>query len=137
MLVDERLMRGETLDFSQHMSLIVSMAQRFDGYMPRLMSGDPTFADKLKTVLVPLLDRFVVCDEGLDEHGRHLLRELFATGLLGAINAWMIDSDRMPIDQFVELIARTVLPESARSETCILISSDCPYSPPEKERNRG
>ena len=31
-LVDRRLLAGDTLDFSQHMGLIIGLAQRFDGF---------------------------------------------------------------------------------------------------------
>ena len=50
-LVDNRLLAGDTLDFSNHMGFIVGLAQRFDGYMPRLIAGDPSFGERLKQII--------------------------------------------------------------------------------------
>ena len=41
-LVERRLLAGDTLDFSQHMGLIIGLAQQFDGFLPRLLAGDPS-----------------------------------------------------------------------------------------------
>ena len=113
-LVNDRLLLEETLDFSNHMGFIVQLAERFYDFMPRLLSSDPSFAARLKGIITPLLDRFIIAGEGLTADERDVLREFYASGLLSAITAWMPMRDRMPIDQFVELVVRTVAPEALR-----------------------
>lgn len=109
-LVNEHLMHDETLNLKQHMGLIVELAQQFDGYLPRLMSGDPSFSERLKAVITPLLDRFILNEAALTEDECRLLREFYASGLLASINAWMTAPDRIPLSAFIDLIVGTVLP---------------------------
>ena len=109
-LVDRRLLAGDTLDFSQHMGLIIGLAQRFDGFMPRLMAGDPSFGDRLKDIIAPLLDRFILPDEGMTDEERTIMREFYLSGLLAAVNTWMAREDRMPIDRLLELIVAAAAP---------------------------
>lgn len=109
-LVNEHLMHDETLNLKQHMGLIVELAQQFDGYLPRLMSGDPSFSERLKAVITPLLDRFILNEAAPTEDERRLLREFYASGLLASINAWMTAPDRIPLSAFIDLIVGTVLP---------------------------
>lgn len=111
-LVNDRLLSQETLDFSNHMGFIVQLAERFNGFMPRLLNNDPSFAARLKSIITPLLDRFIITDDALSADEQDILREFYATGLLNAISAWMSMRDRMPIDQFVELIVRTLAPQA-------------------------
>lgn len=110
-LVNDRLLSQETLDFSNHMGFIVQLAERFNDFMPRLLNNDPSFATRLKSIITPLLDRFIITDDALSADEQDILREFYATGLLSAISAWMSMRDRMPIDQFVELIVRTLAPQ--------------------------
>lgn len=112
-LVDERLLAGETLDFSEHMGLIIDLAQRFDGYMPRLMTGDPSFGDRLKDIIAPLLDRFILPDQGLAEDERAIMREFYLSGLLAAITTWMATDPRMPIDRLIALVVGALVPGTA------------------------
>ena len=108
-LVDERLLAGDTLDFSEHMGLIIDLAQRFDGFMPRLMAGDPSFEERLKEIIAPLLDRFILPEEGLSPREQDVLRAFYLSGLLGAVGAWMADPDSMPISRLIELIVGAAL----------------------------
>lgn len=109
-LVNDRLLTEETLDFSNHMGFIVQLAERFNGFMPRLLASDPSFAARLKGIITPLLDRFIIPAGTLTPDEQDILREFYATGLLSAITAWMSLRERMPIDQFVALIVRTLAP---------------------------
>lgn len=108
-LVQDRLLRDEMLDFSEHMGLVVGLAQRFDGFMPRLMSGDPTFSDRMKAIIAPLLDRFILPDDVSDPREQTILREFYLSGILGAINTWITEPDRIPIERLIELVVRTAL----------------------------
>lgn len=108
-LVQDRLLQGDMLDFSQHMGLVVGLAQRFDGFMPRLMSGDPTFSDRMKEIIAPLLDRFILPDNVTDPMEQGILREFYLSGILGAINTWMLAPERIPIERLIELIVGTAL----------------------------
>lgn len=103
-LVERRLLQGDMLDFSQHMGLILELAQRFEGYMPRLMAGDPTFGDRMKAIIAPLLDRFILPGVGLTPHERTVMREFYLAGILAAINAWVASPESMPIDRFISLM---------------------------------
>lgn len=110
-LVQDRLLAGDTLDFTQHMGLVLELAQRFDGYLPRLMSGDPSFGDRLKEIIAPLLDRFILPESGLSEAEQGILREFYLSGLLGAIVMWMNSKERMSIDRLIGLVVGAVLPQ--------------------------
>ncbi len=95
-----RLLFEDQLDFSHHMGFIVELAQRFNAYMPRLMAGDPSFEERLKEIIAPLLNRFILPEEGLSPRGQEALRAF--SGLLGAVGA--SDPDSMPISRLIELI---------------------------------
>lgn len=115
-LVDQGLMRQETLDFSQHMGLILQLAQRYDAYVPQLMGphGDPSFSIRLKEILAPLLDRFILPAQGMPEEHKAILREFYLSGLLSAISTWASNPDSMPVDQLIALIVSAVMPASQR-----------------------
>lgn len=108
-LVDNRLLAGDTLDFSNHMGFIVGLAQRFDGYMPRLIASDPSFGERLKEIIAPLLDRFIIRDADLSESEQAIVREFYLSGLLGAIGTWLSAPGSMPINRLIELIVAVVL----------------------------
>lgn len=111
-LVEDGLLREKTLDLSHHMGRIVELAQRFETYMPKLIGGaygDPAFAEQLKNVLAPLLDRFILPPAGITDEQRHVLREFYLSGLLAAITSWVANPQRMPIDQLIGLIIGAVL----------------------------
>lgn len=109
-LVENRLLRAETLDFSEHMGFIIELAQRFEGFMPHLIATDPTFGVRLKAIIAPLLDRFILSDERLEPREQNVLREYYLSGILGAMNAWMAEDDRMPIGRLIELIVAAAMP---------------------------
>ena len=111
-LVEHGLLQEETLDFTHHMGRIVQLTQRYETYMPKLIGspyGDPAFTEKLKGILAPLLDRFILPAQGLTHEQRHVLREFYLSGLLAAITAWVGNPQRMPIDQLIALIVGAVL----------------------------
>ena len=72
-LVQGRLLQGDRLDFSQHMGLILRLAQRSRDYTRVLLGphGDPVFSDRLKQIISPLVDRFFLPEAQLDEHCWH------------------------------------------------------------------
>ncbi|HIZ45831.1 MAG TPA: TetR/AcrR family transcriptional regulator [Candidatus Olsenella pullistercoris] len=110
-LVNDRLMQGDTLDFSQHMGVILRMAQEYRGYFDVLIGehGDPTFVRRFKEVIAPLLERFVLPADGLGEPERHVLLEFYYSGITAAVSAWLSEQDQLSIDQFIGLIVREVL----------------------------
>lgn len=111
LLVEGQLAKGGCLDFSEQMGLILRMAQESNSYTKVLLGdhGDPAFARRFKEVISPLLDRFVLPQEGLGEQERHVMREFYLSGLLAAMRTWLSEESPMPIDQLVNLITRTVL----------------------------
>lgn len=110
-LVNERLMRGEKLDFSQHMSLILRLADRSREYTRVLLGerGDPAFAQRLKKILSPLVDRFFLPEEPLGEQAEGIVREFYLSGIVATIRAWTSERDPMPIQQLIDIISRVVL----------------------------
>lgn len=103
-LVTERLLSSDTLDLSQHMGVIVRMARRFNDVLPRLLAGDPAFGERLKAIIAPLLDRFILTDPDLTAQEQAVLREFYLSGLLSAIGLWLQDPDAMPIGRLIDLI---------------------------------
>lgn len=111
-LVQDHLMGDEELDFHGHMELIVRLTQQGRGHFAVLLGahGDPAFAVRLKRVLRPLVNRFLVTDPGLDDVRRDLLGELYLSGLLAAVTRWFMEAPEMPVEDFVELVAGALLP---------------------------
>lgn len=109
-LVDERLLLEDTLDFSNHMGFILELAQRFATYMPKLLASDPSFSKRLKAIIAPLLDRFILPTRHLTSEERCIVREFYTSGVLSAITTWMGEDPgaRIPIDQLIRLIVETV-----------------------------
>ncbi len=110
-LVNERLLKGEKLEFSQHMSLILRLAQRSRDYTRVLLGphGDPVFSDRLKEIISPLVDRFFLPEAELDEQARRVVREFYLSGILAIIRAWTAEESPMPIDQLITLLMQMVL----------------------------
>ena len=110
-LVNDRLLQGDRLDFSQHMGLILQLAQRYRGYFEVLIGekGDPTFSRRFKEVVAPLLERFVLPSEGLTQQESHVLLEFYLSGIVAAVSTWLSEPDPMSIDQLIDLIVREVL----------------------------
>lgn len=109
-LVNERLLQGERLDFSQHMGLILRLAQRSRDYTRVLLGphGDPAFSARLKKIISPLVDRFFLPESELDEQSRRMVREFYLSGILAIIRTWTADDDPMPLDRLIQLIMRIV-----------------------------
>lgn len=114
-LVNERLLQGDVLDFSQHMNVIVALAQRYNDILPRLLDGDPSFEMRLKGIFAPLLDRFIIPSEGLTGREQDLLREFYLSGMLSMIGSWLSDPDKVTIGRLIELIVRAAFPKDAVS----------------------
>ena len=110
-LVNERLLKGEKLEFSQHMSLILRLAQRSRDYTRVLLGphGDPAFSDRLKEIISPLVDRFFLPEAELDEQARRVVREFYLSGILAIIRTWTAEENPMPIDQLINLLMQMVL----------------------------
>lgn len=111
-LVNEEILREQTFDISQHMGRIIEITQRFGDVTPYLMGphGDPAFAQRMKEIIAPLLDRFLLANSQLSGQRYEIVRELYLSGLLAAIGTWMSLPDRMPVEQLLELIVTTLLP---------------------------
>ena len=109
-LVQERLMRGDTLDFSQHMGAVAALAQRFNTVLPRLLSHDPSFGVRLTEAIAPLLDRFILPGGALTESEQDVLRAFYLSGLLAAITRWLEDPGDMSIERLIELVVNVVVP---------------------------
>lgn len=109
-LVNERLLKGEQLDFSQHMGLILEMAQASRRYTKVLLGehGDQAFVQRMKEVLAPLVDRFVTPCQSLEGQERRIVREFYLSGLVAAIRTWNSEEDPMPIDRLIDLVLRAV-----------------------------
>ncbi len=110
-LVNEHLLKGDRLDFSQHMGLILRLAQRSRAYTEVLLGehGDPTFGQRLKEIVSPIVDRFFLQDEAVDEQGRRIVREFYLSGILAIIRTWTAEKDPMPIDRLIDLVVRIAL----------------------------
>ena len=110
-LVNDRLLRGDHLDFSQHMGVILQMAQRYRGYFEVLIGeqGDPTFGRRFKEAVAPLLERFVLPADGLTPAESHVLLEFYLSGIVAAVSTWLGEDDPMPVDQLINLIVSQVL----------------------------
>ena len=109
-LVNERLLKGDKLDFSQHMGLILRLAGRSRDYTRVLLGphGDPEFSRRLKEIISPLVDRFFLPAAELDEQARGVVREFYLSGILATIRTWTAEEDPMPIDQLIQLVVRIV-----------------------------
>lgn len=110
-LVDEEMLSERTLDITQHMGRIVQLAQRNGYAVPQLVGphGDPGFSRRLKEILAPLFDQFILDGQDLTDQQRAVMREFYAAGALAAIGAWMAAAEPMPVDQLVGTLASMLL----------------------------
>jgi len=110
-LVNDRLMRGESLDFTEHMGTILQLSRQYSSYIAVLLgdNGDPAFANRFKEAVKPLVRRFVLPVEGITGSEGRIVEEFYLSGLVAAIRAWLADDDPLPIDQLVNLIMSMVL----------------------------
>ena len=99
-LVNECLLKGDKLDFSQHMGLILRLAQR---------SRDYTRVRRLKEIISPLVDRFFLPAAELDDQARRVVREFYLSGILATIRTWTAEENPMPIEQLIQLVVRIVM----------------------------
>ncbi len=76
--------------------------------------GDPSFSIRLKEILAPLLDRFILPTQGMPDEHKAILREFYLSGLLSAISTWASNPDSMPVDQLIDLVVGAVMPASQR-----------------------
>ena len=109
-LVNERLLQGDKLDFSQHMSLILRLAKRSRSYTRVLLGdhGDPAFTQRLKEILTPLVDRFFLPAEPIGEQAERVIREFYLSGIVATIRTWTSEEDPMPIEQLIQLVMHIV-----------------------------
>ena len=110
-LVNECLLKGDKLDFSQHMGLILRLAQRSRDYTRVLLGphGDPAFSRRLKEIISPLVDRFFLPAAELDDQARRVVREFYLSGILATIRTWTAEENPMPIEQLIQLVVRIVM----------------------------
>nr|WP_279354929.1 TetR-like C-terminal domain-containing protein [Eubacterium maltosivorans] len=92
------------------MGLIVELTQRYSAYMSVLLSdrGDPSFGTRLKEMIWPLLNRYLISTKDLTEKEQSLLSEFYLSGLLAAITKWLNDPGDMTIDQFIGFVMEQV-----------------------------
>ena len=109
-LIHDNLPQKEGLDFAGHMGLIVKLSQQYSAYMSVLLSdhGDPTFVTRLKELIWPLLNRYVLDTSALTTQKQSLLSEFYLSGLLAAITRWLEAPGDMTIDQFIRFVMRQV-----------------------------
>lgn len=109
-LIHDTLPQKEGLDFAGHMGLIVELTQRYSAYMSVLLSdrGDPSFGTRLKEMIWPLLNRYLISTKDLTEKEQSLLSEFYLSGLLAAITKWLNDPEDMTIDQFIGFVMEQV-----------------------------
>ena len=109
-LVNERLLKGDKLEFSQHMGLVLRLAQRSRDYTRVLLGphGDPAFSQRLKEIISPLVDRFFLPDAELDDQARGIVREFYLSGIIAIIRTWTAADNPMPLDQLIQLVMRIV-----------------------------
>ena len=110
-LVNERLLKGDMLDFSQHMSLILRLAEKSRDYTRVLLGdhGDPAFTQRLKEIISPLVDRFFLPAEPLGEQAERIVREFYLSGIVSVIRTWTAEDRPMPIAQLIQLVVGIVM----------------------------
>ena len=110
-VVEGRLMRGDELDFSQHMGFIAGLARQSRPYVATLLGphGDPAFVARFKQVLRPLVARFLLGGTDLDAPRRELMEEFYLAGLLAMVTRWLDECDDMPVESLISLIAEQLL----------------------------
>nr|WP_279354771.1 TetR-like C-terminal domain-containing protein [Eubacterium sp. 1001713B170207_170306_E7] len=92
------------------MGLIVELTQRYSAYMSVLLSdrGDPSFGTRLKELIWPLLNRYLISTKDLKEEEQALLSEFYLSGLLSAITKWLNEPGDMTIDQFIGFVMQHI-----------------------------
>ncbi|KAA8831503.1 TetR/AcrR family transcriptional regulator [Bifidobacterium tissieri] len=113
-LVADMLVDEDRIDIESNMGVILKAAKSHSRYMSVLLGdkGDPTFVTRMKTIIWPLVDRYLGITQSPDmnDDERELLKEFYLSGLMAAVTSWLKMADRMPIDRFITFILNTVFP---------------------------
>lgn len=72
-------------------------------------NGDPSFAERLKEIIWPLITCLFVSFEGYNSYETDLLAEFYLSGIIAMVNKWNRDSV-LSLDELIKLVLPVVFP---------------------------
>lgn len=114
-VVQGRLMREKSLDFSVHMSHIAELARHSSPYFCVLIGehGDPAFVARFREELLPFVAHFLVEGRGLDGARSRVLCDFYLAGVVAAISTWLSCSPELDVSELIELLVSAIAPSAA------------------------
>lgn len=112
-LITNWLSQDDFSNLINHMEDLMSMAQKYSSYITVLLSdkGDPVFATKLKELIHPLINHWILKNEVYSDQEKELLSQFYLSGLLAMISQWLSSPQDMNLNQFVAFTFQHILPK--------------------------
>lgn len=113
-VINQVIQQKDSQDFINNLSIFVELMQTYSKYSTVLLGdkGDPQFTTRLKEIIWPLLSRFFIHLEGLDEYHVELLAEFYLSGILTAVSKWNINP-KITLDEFISFMMNQIFPMKA------------------------
>lgn len=109
--VNDSIQQKDPKDFINNLSMFVELMQTYSQYSTVLLGdkGDPQFTTRLKEIIWPLLSRFFIPLEGLNEYHIDLLAEFYLSGILTAVSKWN-SNPQITLDEFITFMVKQIFP---------------------------
>ena len=117
-VVNEAIQQTDPQDFINNLSIFVELMQTYSKYSTVLLSdkGDPHFTTRLKELIWPLLSRFFIPLEGLDDYHVELLAEFYLSGILTAVSKWNLNP-QISLDEFITFMVKQIFPMKLQDDS--------------------
>lgn len=92
---------------------LLEWSQVYAAYISVLLSehGDPAFAHRLKQILRPLIQHWMITTDHLPETELEILTEFHLAGTLSALSTWLSQKKPMSFEQFVGFMMKHFFPQ--------------------------
>lgn len=110
-VINKAIQQKDPQDFINNLSIFLELMQTYSKYSTVLLSdnGDPQFTTRLKEIIWPLLSRFFIPTEGLDDYHVELLSEFYLSGILTAVLKWN-RNPQITLDEFITFMVSQIFP---------------------------
>lgn len=110
-IIDEFNCMSVKPDLHTIISAFVSLSDIYQDKTGVLLgpNGDPSFAERLKEIIWPLITSLFVSFEGYNSYETDLLAEFYLSGIIAMVNKWNRDSV-LSLDELIKLVLPVVFP---------------------------
>lgn len=96
-----------------YVTQLVEWSRIYAPYASVLLSdhGDPAFTYKLKHILRPVVQRWIITPNHLPKEEVDILTEFHLAGTISAISAWLSQDNPLPFEKFVGIMMKHFFPK--------------------------